>query len=79
MEFDQLIEYNFKNIYLKKSYIKYGGGTIPITYSKTSKLVKSLDQQSKVLYSLFLLYVQVQGYQNILKLRCSFLKKQKEV
>ena len=30
----------------------------------------SLDQQSKVLYTLFLLYIQVEGYRNILKLRC---------
>ena len=29
----------------------------------------SLDQQSKVLYSLILLYVQVEGNRNILKLR----------
>ena len=30
----------------------------------------SLDQQSKVLYSLILLYVQAEGFRNILKLRC---------
>ena len=29
-----------------------------------------LDQQSKVLHSLLLLYVQVEGYGNILKLGC---------
>ena len=31
----------------------------------------SLDQQFKILYSLFVLYVQVEGYGNILKLRCT--------
>ena len=53
-----------------------------------SKLLISLDQQSKVLYRLFLLHVQVKGYRKILKLKCrplafilckAFLKKQKEV
>ena len=29
-----------------------------------------LDQQSEMFYSLFLLYVQVEVYQNTLKLRC---------
>ena len=57
-------------------------------FSKKSKLSISLDQQSKLLYSLFLLYVQGKGYRNILKLSCipldfifykTFFKKQKEV
>ena len=30
----------------------------------------SLDQHSKILYSLFLLYVQAKDYQSILKIRC---------
>ena len=29
MKFGQLIEYNMRNIFLKKSYTKYGGETIP--------------------------------------------------
>ena len=29
MKFGQLIEYNMRNIYLEKSYTKYGGETIP--------------------------------------------------
>ena len=33
----------------------------------------SLDQQPKVLYIFFLLYVQVEGYRNILKFRCRTL------
>ena len=40
------------------------------SYLKKSKLNKYLNQQLEILYSLFLLYVQVDIYQNILKLRC---------
>ena len=40
----QLIEYNMRNIFVKKSYIKYGGETIPRPFSKKSKLGISLDQ-----------------------------------
>ena len=44
----------------------------PRSFYKKSKLDISLDRkekQSRVLYSLFLLYVQVKVYRNILKLR----------
>ena len=58
------------NIFLEKSYIKFRGKTSPRSFSKKSKLSKSLDQQSEIFYSLFLLHVQVKGYRNILKLRC---------
>ena len=54
MKFGQLIEYNMRNIFLEKSYTKCDGETIPKPLSKKSKLSISLDQ-SKVLYSLFLL------------------------
>ena len=43
MKFGQLIEYNMRNIFLKKSYIKSGGKTIPRLFSKKSKLSMSLD------------------------------------
>ena len=56
MKFGQLIEYNMRNIFLEKSYTKYGGETIPRSFSKKLKLSISLDQKSKVLYSLLLLY-----------------------
>ena len=56
MKFSQLREYNIRNVLLEKSYIKCGGETIPRPFSKKSKLSISLDQKSKVLYSLFLLY-----------------------
>ena len=77
-----------RNIFLEKLYTKYGDETIPRLSFKNSKLSVSLDQQSKVLDSLFLLYIQVEGYHNILKLRCrpraftpykAFVEKQKEV
>ena len=43
-EFDQLTEYNIRNIFLEKSYTKYGGKTIPRPFSEKSKLSKCLDQ-----------------------------------
>ena len=58
MKFSQLIEYNMKNLFLKKSCANCGGETIPTPFSKKTKLSISLDQQYKVLYSLLLLYVQ---------------------
>ena len=51
MKFGQLIECNMRNIFLGKSYTKCGGET-----SSKLKLTISLDQWSKVLCSLFLLY-----------------------
>ena len=56
MKFGQLIEHNMRNIFLEKSYIKCGGETIPRAFSKKSKLSISMDQLSKVLYSLLFLY-----------------------
>ena len=56
-KFGQLIEYNMKNIFLEKSYIECGGENSSRPFSKKIKLSISLDQQSEILYSLFLLYV----------------------
>ena len=56
MKFGQLIEYNLRNSFVEKSYTKYAAKTIPRPLSKTSKLSISLDQQCKILNSLFLLY-----------------------
>ena len=63
MKFGQLLEYNFKNIFLKESYAKCGGETIPRLFFKKSKLNISLDQYSKVLYMLFL-YMLFEDYRN---------------
>ena len=46
MQVNQFIEYNMRNILLKKSCTVYGGETSPRTFSKESKLSISLDQQS---------------------------------
>ena len=67
MVFGQLTEYNLINIFLEKSYAKFGGETIPRPFPEKSKLSISLAQYSKVLYSLFLLYVKLKAieiYQN---------------
>ena len=49
VKFGQLIDYNMRNIFVKKSYAKYGRETIPRPLSKKSKLhlssiVKSFKQ-----------------------------------
>ena len=44
MKFDQLIEYNMRNIFVEKSYTKCAGETIPRHLSKKSKLSISLNQ-----------------------------------
>ena len=48
-KFRQLIEYNMINIFLEKSYTKFGGEASPRPFCKKSKLSISLDQQSKIL------------------------------
>ena len=59
MKFGQLIEYSMRNIFLEKSYIECGEETIPRPFSEKLKLNMSLDQWSKVLYRLFLLYAKL--------------------
>ena len=53
MKFGQLTEYNMRNIFIEKSYTKYGREASPRPFSEKSKLSISLDQYSKVLYILF--------------------------
>ena len=53
MKFGQLIEYNMRNIFLQTSYTECGGGTSPKPLSEKFSLNISLDQHSKVQYSLF--------------------------
>ena len=73
LKFGQLIEYNMGYIFLEKLYTKCDGETSPRHFSKKLLLSISLNQQSKVVCSLFLLHVQVKGYRNMLKLRCRAL------
>ena len=55
IKYDELVEYNFK--FFENSYPKYDCGTLPKPLFKKSRLSTYLDLQSKVLYSLFLLYL----------------------
>ena len=48
MKFGQLKDYNMRNIFLEKSYAKYGMKASPSTFYKKSKLSVSLDQQTKL-------------------------------
>ena len=50
-----------KNIFLEKSFTKCGGETIDRPFSKNSELSISLDQQSEVQQSVFIVY-QAKGY-----------------
>ena len=59
MKIGQLIEYNMRNIFLEKSYTKCGRESILRPFSKNSKLSIYLDQYSKVLYILFLLFAKL--------------------
>ena len=54
MELGQLIENNMRNIFLEKSYSRCGGEASPRPFSENLKLIISLDQWRKVLYSFFL-------------------------
>ena len=54
MKFGQSIECNMRNIFLGNSYKKCDGETIPRPFPKKLKLRISLNQKSKILYSLFL-------------------------
>ena len=57
-----------RNIFLEKSYTKCVGETSPSPFSEKLKLSMSLVKQSKVLYSLFLLYAKLRAIEIILKL-----------
>ena len=61
MKFGQLIEYNMRKIFLEKSYRKCGEETIPRHFPEKLKLSISLDQESKVLCSLFLLHLELRA------------------
>ena len=61
MKFGQLKKYNMRNTFVEKSYTKHAGETIPRPLIKISKLSISLDQQCKVLNSLFLLYANLRA------------------
>ena len=62
MKFGQLIEYNIRNIFLEILHTKCGGKTSSRPFSIKSKLSISLDQQSEVLWTFFLLFIQIERY-----------------
>ena len=87
-QLSQLIEYNIRNIFMKKIVPKYGAETISRPFSQKQKLIKPLDQNLEVLQSSFLLFVLRWGLskdiETILQaiyfnLTQSFKKKQKKV
>ena len=59
MKFRQIIEYNMRKNFCKNSYTRCGGKTVPGPFAKKSKLSIFLDRQTKVLYSLLLLYAKL--------------------
>ena len=59
MKFGQLIKNNMSIIFLEKLYTKCGREAILKPFSKKLKLSISLDQYSKVLYILFLLFAKL--------------------
>ena len=61
MKIGQLIEYDIRNIFFEISCTNCGGETIPRPFSENPKLSISLDQQSKLLYRLFLLYTKLRA------------------
>ena len=52
-KFGQLVEYNIRNIFLEKPYVKLEKLVLD-PFSKISKLNISLDEQSEVLYCLLI-------------------------
>ena len=69
MKFGQLIECITRNIFVEILYTKFDGKTSPKPFSKEQKLSISANLQSEILYSLILLLVQLEDFQNIFKLR----------
>ena len=57
----ELIGYNMRNILVEKLCTKFRGETIPRSFFEKTKLSISLNQQSKLLQSLFLLYAKLSG------------------
>ena len=69
MKFGHLIEHETTNIFFLLNQTQNVVAN-PWHFYKKSKLIISLDKQFAMLKGLLLLYVHVEVYQNILKLRC---------
>ena len=72
MKFGQLIEYKM-GIFFLKNHTQNGEASTRPFYRKI-KIEQSLDQQSEMLQSLFLLYIQVKVYQLTIYFSCYNLK-----
>ena len=59
MKFGPLMEYNMRNIFFEKLYRECDGKNGSRPFSEKLELSISLDQWSKVLYNLFLLYAKL--------------------
>ena len=69
MKIGQIIDYNRKNIFLKKSCTKCGGKTIFRHFSKKAKI----EHISGGIIKLVFIVCQAEGYRNIWKLSCRLL------
>ena len=58
---DPEIEYDMRNIFVKKSYTKCAGEKIPRPLSKKPKLSISLDRYCEILSKLLLLYANLRA------------------
>ena len=70
MKFGQLLECNMRNIFLEKSYTKFGGETSPRSFSKKIEIEFISGSIVKGFIQFVFFVCQVKGYWNILKLRC---------
>ena len=65
-----LTEYNTRNIFPEKSYIKFGGETIPRPFSLKSKIEHISGSIALIFIQFAFIVCQVEGYRNILKVSC---------
>ena len=65
LKFGQLPEYNMRNIFLRKSNLKFGAETSARPFYTKSILSISLDQQSEMLYSQFKFDVRFSSLPNV--------------
>ena len=77
-----------RNIFLEKSYTKYGGETGPRLFSEKIEIAHISGSVVESFIQFVFIICQVEGYQNILKLSCTplvftsykaFFRKQREV
>ena len=69
MKIGQLKDCNINNVFLEKSYTKCGRETIPRLFSKNIKIEHISGSIVRSCIQFVLVASQVEGYQNILKLR----------